>query len=386
MADDDVSVAFGDLDVALAHWHIDAWGGAEYLVTKLAESLDIGTVYTTGEPSPDDTNPYGDVIFHDVIGDLSLPSLRRLQSKAGRVFEYALWEDIDWREYGGPDVLITSGSTTRAVITPDSTLHANYCHSTPRWFYDLYHDRKGSPVGILARPLVRYLRMRDMTVDPRVDYYFANSPIIARRLRKYYNRDAEVLYPPVSLERYHNEGNDGYYLHLGRLDEEKGVPNIVRAFDGTEHCLVLAGGEGDIDEGCHSTIERAPNIDYRGFVSEAEKYDLLAHCQAVVFNGHNEDFGIVPIEANASGKPCLARDDGFPGVYIEDGKNGYRHDGRPAGIKTAVERFESEGLAGDPGAEVERFSTDGFEEQIKQSIIRQYERFRETTMVADYND
>jgi len=375
MPDDDVSVAFDDLDVALAHWHVDAWGGAEYLVTKLAESLGVETVYTTGEPSPDDENPYGDVTFYDVTRDLSLAPLRGVQSKAGRVFEYALWEDVDWREYGDPDVVITSGSTTRAVITPDSTLHVNYCHSTPRWFYDLYHDRKGSPMGILARPLVRYLRMRDMTVDPRVDYYFVNSPIIARRLQTYYNRDSEVLYPPVSLDQYRNDGDDGYYLHLGRLDVEKGIESVVRAFEGSNHELVLAGGKGDIGSAIRSVIERAPNIDYRGFVSEAEKYDLLARCRAVVFNGHNEDFGIVPIEANASGKPCLARNDGFPGIYIEDGANGYRHNGTPAGIKTAVKRLESDGLAGDPGAGVERFSFEAFRTQLRDSMCREFDQF-----------
>ncbi|TKX52753.1 group 1 glycosyl transferase, partial [Halorubrum sp. SP9] len=82
---------------------------------------------------------------------------------------------VDWREFGDPDVLVTSGATTRAVITPDDTLHVNYCHSPPRWFYDLYHDRKDSLFGALSRPMIRYLRTRDMAVDPRVDHYFVNS-------------------------------------------------------------------------------------------------------------------------------------------------------------------------------------------------------------------
>ena len=369
-------IAFADLDVAVAHWGINAWGGAEYLVTRLADALDCAEVHTLGSPAPDDPNPYGDVEFVDVTDSLSPRPLRKLQSRAGRVFEYALWEDVDWREFGDPDVLVTSGATTRAVITPDDTLHCNYCHSPPRWFYDLYHDRKDSLVGQLSRPLVRYLRLRDATIDPRVDCYFANSPIIARRLHKYYKRDSEVLYPPVDIDSYRDDGDDGFYLHLGRLDEEKGVPAVVAAFEDSEHRLVMAGGRGDVSEEVRSRIDRAANVDYRGFVTEEEKHDLLASCRAVVFNGRNEDFGIVPIEANASGKAVLARDDGFPGVFVGDGENGLLHDGTAAGIRDAVERFERDGIDGDPAGEVERFSTGAFVEQCRTAITQRYAAFR----------
>lgn len=140
----DETIEFGELDIAIAHWHVNAWGGAEYLVTKLAEAVDVDHVYTLGEPDPDDPNPYGSVTFEDVTPRLDYSVVRRFQRHAGRVFEYSQWEDVDWREFGDPDVLITSGATTRAVITPDDTLHVNYCHSPPRWFYDLYHDRKNS--------------------------------------------------------------------------------------------------------------------------------------------------------------------------------------------------------------------------------------------------
>jgi glycosyltransferase involved in cell wall biosynthesis len=376
-------IALSDLDIALAHWHVNAWGGAEYLVTKLAESLDCDRIYTVGDPDPADPNPYGDVEFVDVTDDLEPRSLRKLQARAGRVFEYALWEDVDWREYGHPDVLVTSGATTRAVITPEDTLHVNYCHSPPRWFYDMYHDRKDSLGGLLARPLVRYLRMRDQTVDPRVDAYLANSPIIARRLEKYYKRDAEVLYPPVDLEDYRDDGDEGFYLHLGRLDEEKGVQQVVEAFAGNDHKLVLVGGRGDVPESVLDRIDHAESIEYRGFVDEETKHELLATCRAVVFNGHNEDFGIVPIEANASGKACLARDEGFPGLFVSDGKNGYLHDGSALGIRDAVGRFEAEGLSGGPQAEVERFSTDAFHAQLESTITRRFAAFQRRVTLDD---
>ncbi len=359
--------------MAVAHWHVRSWGGAEYLVTRLAEALGADTVHTLGAPDPDEPNPYGDVAFRDVTPTLSYPWGRRLQRRAGRVFEYAQWEDLDLRDLGDPDVLVTSGATTRAVITPDDTLHCNYCHSPPRWYYDLYHDRKNSIAGTLARPLVRYLRTRDMTVDPRVDHYFANSPVIERRLWKYYKRESEVLYPPVDLSSYRNDGDDGYYLHLGRLDGEKGVVEVLDAFTDTDYRLVLAGGEGDAAGTACERIDRAHNVDYRGFVDEREKYDLLANCRAVVFNGRNEDFGIVPIEANASGKPVLARAEGFPAVFVDDGENGLTHDGTADGIRDAVERFERDGVDDDdPTARAEPFGLDSFADQLTESIADRY--------------
>jgi len=376
-AGDETSV--DDPSVAVAHWHVNAWGGAEYLSTKLAEALDIESVYTLGEPDPDDPNPYGDVSFVDVTPALDYPRVRRLQRRAGRVFEYAQWEDVDWRELGDPDVLVTSGATTRAVITPDDVFHVNYCHSPPRWFYDLYHDRKGSLAGVLARPLVRYLRTRDMAIDPRVDRYLVNSPIIERRLWKYYKRDATVLYPPVDLESYRDDGDDGYYLHLGRLDEEKGVPAVVAAFEGLEERLVMAGGMGDIDDGVRGRIERADNIEWCGFVDEATKLDLLARCTAVVFNGRNEDFGIVPIEANASGKPVLARNEGFPAVFVDDGENGYRHEGTAEDIRRSIELVERSGPDTVPQSYTAPFSFDSFRDDVRSVVTTAAEDIRRTS-------
>ncbi|MDV7348169.1 glycosyltransferase [Halorubrum distributum] len=371
----DEPVDFDDLDVAVAHWHVNAWGGAEYLVTKLAEAVDVDRVYTLGEPDPDDPNPYGSVTFEDVTPNLDYSAVRGLQRRAGRLFEYSQWEDVDWREFGDPDVLVTSGATTRAVITPDDTLHVNYCHSPPRWFYDLYHDRKDSLFGALSRPMIRYLRTRDMAVDPRVDHYFVNSPIIERRLWKYYKRDSEVLYPPVELDRYYNDGDHGYFLHLGRLDEEKGVPEVVAAFEQLDERLVMAGGAGDVDDAVLDRIERAENIEWRGFVDETEKFELLARCTAVVFNGHNEDFGIVPIEANASGKPVLARNDGFPGTFVKNGENGILHDGSKNDIKKTVKRIcETERMAISTETTT-AFSSEEFQSSIRDNLVEMMTNF-----------
>jgi glycosyltransferase involved in cell wall biosynthesis len=356
--------------ITLAHWHSQSWGGAEYLVSKLAAVLDVETVYTIGTPEPDDPNPYGDVQWVDVADGAA----GWVRKQFGRAGEYALWEDVDWRERGDPDILLTSGGTTRAVITPDDTLHVNYCHSPPRWLYDLYHDRKGSLLGHLARPAIRYLRLRDQAIDSRVDSYLANSPIIQRRLWKYQKRDSTVLYPPLELDSYYHEPREDFLLHLGRLDTEKGIDAIVDAFEGREEQLLLAGGRGDADDELMGRIRRAPTIEYLGFVTEERKYELLATCRAVVFNGINEDFGIVPVEANASHKPCLVRDDGFPGLFVEDGHNGLVHDGTARGIENALDRIEEVNVDGtDFESLVEPFSLPVFERRLRSFLAAERE-------------
>jgi glycosyltransferase involved in cell wall biosynthesis len=190
---------------------------------------------------------------------------------------------------------------------------------------------------------------------------------------------------PVARERGGHPGDtgasagtgDSYYLHLGRLDGEKGVEAVVEAFAGTDRRLLLAGPEGDVAARVRERAASLPNVDYRGFVSEDEKRALLSNCRAVVFNGHSEDFGIVPVEANASDKACLVNETGFPGMHVDEGENGYTHDGTPAGIRTALARFERDGLTdGDARAAVEEFSRETFETRLRELVTGHYADFQ----------
>jgi len=376
---DDRGPDLGSVDVALAHWGMRSFGGAETVVDEMAAALGVDRVYTVGDPGSEVRARF-DAELYDLLEDRRLPALRRLQARADRVFGYALWEDVDWRPHGPPDVLLTSGSTTRAVIAPDPTLHLNYCHSPPRWLYDRYHDRIADlelPASALARPALRYLRTRDAAVDGRVDGYLANSPVIARRLWKFYGRDADVVYPPVDVEAFDPGGIGGFYLHVGRLDREKGVHEVVEAFAGPnlDADLVLIGPEGDDAERVLAAVERARNVDYRGYVSVEEKRRLYERARAVLFNGAAEDFGIVPVEALAAGTAALVRGDGFPAMLVDD-VGGLEHDGTVAGIRTAVERFERDPFGVDPGR-AGRFSRERFVDRLRSVVIERRRAFEE---------
>lgn len=219
--------------------------------------------------------------------------------------------------------------------------------------------------------------MRDQSVDHRVDRYLSNSPVIDRRIWKFYKRKSTILYPPLDLDSYyHNDDND-FFFHLGLMDKEKGVPEIVNAFSSRAERIVFAGGRGEIKDKVIEQIKRASNMEYLGFVDEEQKYELLSNCRAVIFNGVNEDFGIVPIEANASGKPCLVRNDGFPSIFVEDGYNGLIHDGTPAGIRRSLDRMdELNPNRTDFESLVEQFSLNTFEQRLRAVLAEEYKQMQ----------
>jgi Glycosyltransferase len=157
----------------------------------------------------------------------------------------------------------------------------------------------------------------DVIVDSRVDYYFVNSELIQRRLWHYLKRDSVILYPSIDVSKYRSAESEDYILHMGRFDVEKQIMPVVKACEMLNTKLVLTGGKGT-DKATYEYVlkKNGKLIDYRGFVSEKEKIDLLAHCKAVVYNPLNEDFGIIPLEALASGKPVIVNFTGFPPLLI----------------------------------------------------------------------
>jgi len=198
-------------------------------------------------------------------------------------------------------------------------MHVNYCHSTPRWLYDLWGFRRRRLSGIkkFAINLIgEALRIWDYAVDARVDYYFVNSEIIQRRLWKYLKRDSVVLYPPIECSKYRNEEPADYILFLSRLEPEKRPEESIQACIKSGFRIVVVG-TGTLEKKLREKYENHPLVDIRGFVDEKEKIDLLAHCSAVIYPAVAEDFGIVPVEALASGKPVIVDNTGFPPLLLK---------------------------------------------------------------------
>jgi len=194
------------------------------------------------------------------------------------------------------------------------------CHSVPRWLWDLFHYRwKLTKRSMKIFTFAELFRWMDVIADSRVDYYFVNSELIKRRLWKYLKRDSVVLHPAIETKKYRFKEFGDFVLHMGRFDVEKQIMPVVKACEKAGVKLVLTGNAGNDKETFKYVQKHNGNgiIDYRGFVSEEEKLELLANCKAVIYNPLNEDFGIIPCEALASGKPVIVNHTGYPPLLIK---------------------------------------------------------------------
>lgn len=248
-------------------------------------------------------------------------------------------EQLDLRNF---DIVISSESgPAKGVLTSPDTLHICYCHTPMRYVWDMYHDYM-SNVGRLKRffmaPVLHYLRLWDRLSADRVDHFVANSANVARRIAKHYRRDADIVYPPVAVDDFFiSEQHEEYYLMVGQLVSYKRADLAVRAFTRTGKRLVIIG-EG---EQMPSLREMAgKNVEFLGWQTFEVLRDYYSRCQALVFPGE-EDFGIVPLEAMASGRPVIAFGKGGALETVVEGKTGvFFHEQTEEALLDAVKRFE----------------------------------------------
>lgn len=310
--------------VGFFHWNFSGIGGGEVLAKNIGEALDIPVHSIVGKENP--------FKFIDISN--TLPFITK-QVRKIRTMDYLTWSTVDITKFDDFDIVISSGGTTRALIVPDHVPHVNLCFSTSRWLYDLYHYRL--KFGILKTPIIPFaelMRLWDASVDNRVDYYISISPIIKRRLYKYLKRDSDIIYPSIDCSKYENKTSERYFLFLSRLEPEKRPEEAIQACINTHQKIVVAG-TGSLSKKLESKYKNNKNIIFAGFVSEENKIELLSHCEALIYAPVAEDFGIVPLEALASGKPVICSNNGFPPILIKD-KYGVITDGTSEGISQAI--------------------------------------------------
>ncbi len=215
-------------------------------------------------------------------------------------------ESFDLRDYGL--VISSSSAFAKGVITRAHTIHVCYCHSPMRYAWDFTHEyqsdtRQKRSLRFPVRFLQHYLRLWDRAAADRVHHFIANSQTVASRIKKYYRRDAKVIYPPVDVTSYRLTNADGgYFLAVSRLVPYKRLDLAVQAFNKLQLPLVIAGGGPE-----RGKLERIAGrtVKFLGEVPESEKRNLMEQCTAFIFPGE-DDFGITAVEAMAAGKPVLA--------------------------------------------------------------------------------
>jgi glycosyltransferase involved in cell wall biosynthesis len=291
-------------------------------------------------------------------------------------------EDFDLREFDL--VLSSSHCVAKGIIPAPKALHICYCHTPMRYMWDAYQHYFGpEQVGALAHLVLpyfaNYLRMWDAASSQRVDYFIANSKHVQRRIWRYYRREAEVIHPPVDTAQFSlAETHEGYFLIVSALVPYKRIDLAVAAFNRLDEKLIIIG-DGPRLKALQKLANK--NIEFIGWQNQAELVRHYKRCRALVFPGE-EDFGIVPLEAQACGKPVIAY---AAGGALETVKGSDSEDGictgvffsqpTPESLIDAVQRlnllkFEAQKIR----AHALQFDREIFKDKIKRFIAEKYEK------------
>jgi glycosyltransferase involved in cell wall biosynthesis len=211
-------------------------------------------------------------------------------------------EALDLNAY---DLVISSSHcVAKGVIARPDAMHISYMHTPMRYVWDMWPQYVRNPyLRFLLSPVLTYLRSWDASSSSRVDHFVANSTFVADRIRKYYRRDSTVIHPPVDTEFFNFEGTAGdTYLVVSALVPYKSIDLAIRAFNELGRPLKVVG-EGPLRKKLMALA--GPNIEFTGWLPDEELRRCYASCRALVFPTL-EDFGIVPLEANAAGRPVIA--------------------------------------------------------------------------------
>ncbi len=282
-------------------------------------------------------------------------------------------EQLDVTSY---DLVISSSHcVAKGVLTGPNQVHISYVHSPIRYAWDLTHqymneaDLNHGLKGIIAKLVLHYMRLWDTRTANGVDYFIANSKFIAKRIKKVYGREAEVIYPPVDVESFeYCEEKEDFYLTASRLVPYKKVKLVVEAFNEMpDKKLVVIGDGPDFDK--INAIAKN-NIKMLGYQPFAVLKEQMQHAKAFVFAAE-EDFGITPVEAQACGTPVIAFGKGGALETVVENETGTFFDEQSVNsIVDVVNRFGKIETISPEKCRVnaERFSIMQFRERLQQYI------------------
>ena len=324
--------------VAIVHDWLTIPGGSEQVVLELIEMFPRAELFTTvydPEPWPAllRERPVHTSFLNRIPGAVkNYPKLLPLMTRAFRSFDLS----------GFDLVLSSSHACAKNVRAPAGSLHVCYCHTPMRYAWDEEFMR-GEDVGRLTRlllpPLLGWLRRQDLAGASGPDVFVANSRHVAGRIARYYGRTAEVVHPPIDVEHFLGleRAQEDFYLVFGRVVPYKRVDLAVSACERVGRVLKVAG-DGRAMDGLRAQASDRTVI--LGKVSEGERDVLLEGARALLFPGE-EDFGIVPVEAQASGVPVIAYGTGGAEESVIDGRTGVLFGEQSTeGVARAIERFE----------------------------------------------
>ena len=243
------------------------------------------------------------------------------------------------------DLVISSeAGPVKGIIPNPDACHICYCHSPMRYLWDMYHvylEKSGFITRFFMKRLIPALRLWDVNSANLVDRFIANSTYTAKRIKRYYNRDAEIIFAPAAIEKYlqvPRKAGD-YYLLAGQITEYKRADIAIEACAGSGRKLVVAGSGAKKKE--IRRWEKTGLITFKGRVSDEELVSLFSGARALIFPGI-EDMGLIPIEANAAGCPVIAYGKGGVLDTVKNGVTGLFFDEQTSSsLIRALDQFEA---------------------------------------------
>ena len=306
--------------VAVFHDYFGAIGGGEKVALTIAKHLSADVITTDIDEETVSNAGYTGINFISLGGTVKTPPLKQVSAS----LKFAL---CDYR--GKYDHYIFSGNWAHYAAAKH---HPNlwYCHTPVRVFYDLYERKIGKlqfPRRELAKTWIYPQRLIDQHYASKADKIITNSKNTQKRIKKYYNRDSKVVYPPVETSRFKFKEYGDFWLSVNRLYPEKRIELQFEVFRSLpKEKLVIVGGysKGDhAEEYVRKVLKDAPpNVEIKGMITEDELTALYGKCKGLVCTAIDEDFGMTPVEAMASGKPVVAVDEGGFRESIIDGATG----------------------------------------------------------------
>lgn len=357
--------------IALVHEYLIRFGGAEQVLRSLANIFPDSPIYTLLHDPKRMGEYFKDKEIHTSFLQ-SFPKVLRKRHKYLLPFLPTAPETFDLRDF---DIVLSSSSAfAKGVITKPKTIHVCYCHAPMTFAHDYYHmyieeQNRSWPIRKATRLLMHYVRMWDSVSSDRVDHFIANSKITQDRIKKNYNRDSVVIYPPVDVDSIiPQKEHRSYFLIVSQLTPYKRIDIAVQAFNKLRLPLIIIG-EGPQRKQLEKMAQS--NIKFLGFLPEEKIQAYYRNARAFIFPGQ-DDFGITAVEAMAAGKPVLAYKGGGTLETVVEGITGeFFNELNPEILADGIRRLSANEKNYDMSAirkHSEKFSRPRFEKEIKEFI------------------
>lgn len=366
------------MKVALVYDRVNKWGGAERVLLALHDLFPDAPLYTSVYDKEKATWANVFNVKTSFLQNLTFASSHHelLAPLMPMAFESFSFDEYDL-------VISVTSEAAKGIITKPGTMHLCYCLTPTRYLWSGYEEYfKNEGFKTLTKPVISSLRKWDLIASQRPDAYVGISKEVQSRIKKYYGRNSELVYPPVTLEnatlpagRQESEirnpkqslntkyeiQNTGYYLVVSRLSKFTKYKRIDIAIEAANKLKIPlkiigdGGGRKELEE------KSGPTVEFLGAVSDKELANYYSSCKALIFPGI-EDFGLVMVEAQSFGKPVIAFRSGGAKEIVIDGKTGLFFDEQnKESLADVIRKFEKTKF--DPNrciANAERFALNRF--------------------------